>query len=354
MPRFYKILIISAFVAVSGFFTFIFWIQLSRQKIEESEHIPIVNPQEKPIQKGEVLKLMLWNISYGGMPTEMDFFYSGGTQLMISQERYLENFVELKRQIKAASDSLDIILLHKVDTSSKRSYYHNQVAQFQKSLFEFESSYCLNYSVPYIPVPLDKPLGEIYSGMMTLSRYYSEKTSRIPLTQKTYNWPKKLFTAQKCISLTSFPVGHNFLHIINAHLNSYDFQGEIRMAQLQKIWEIADSLENRGDYVIAAGGWNMNPPGFKKFRIKSGYRAKPTYPEIDSSRYFNGWKFDYRMDIPTSRSLREGYRHGAISTSIKDFFICSPNIGILEVNTTNQQFKNSDHHAVFLKVYLIP
>lgn len=295
---------------------------------------------------------MLWNISYGGMPAEMDFFYSGGSQLMLSEKRSLENFSELKTQIKAAKDSLDIILLHKVDTSSKRSYYMNQPEQLHHTLFEFEYSYCLNYSVPYIPVPLNKPLGEIHSGMMTLSRFSAEKTLRIPLTHKTYNWPKRLFTAQKCMSLTSFSVGNQFLHIINAHLNSYDFQGEIRLAQLQKIWEVADSLEKRGDYVIIGGGWNMNPPGFQKYRIKQGYLGKPSFPEIDSSKYFSGWKFDHRMDIPTSRSLREAYRHGAISTSIKDFFICSPNIGILEANTADQLFENSDHQAVFLQVYL--
>lgn len=336
------------------FLVFILWIQLSRYEIEESNNVPVQNQQNRVLYKGQILNLMLWNISYGGMPAEMDFFYSGGTQMMVKEERFHENFEAIKNQIAAAKDSLDIILLQKVDTNSKRSYYQNQVEQLHQLLPEFEYSYCLNFSVPFIPVPLDKPIGKTHSGMMNFSRFKTDRTTRTPLNQKTYYWPKRLFTAQRCVNMTTYHLGDKSLHILNAHLDSYDFQGEIRLAQLQKIWHVADSLEKRGDYIIIAGGWNMNPPEFKKYRIKNGYLGKPSYPEIDSTIYFSNWTFEHRMDIPTSRSLREAYRHGAISSSIKDFFICSPNIGILEVNTAHQQFQHSDHQAVFLEVFLLP
>lgn len=354
MLRTYKIWVLLFTSALLGGLIFIFWIQFSRYKIDHPLTLKIHNPQKKKLRQGQVLQLMLWNISYGGMPAEIDFFYSGGTQIMLSQENYEQNFNEILVQINLAKDSTDFFLFHKVDTSSKRSYFSNQMRQIQDLLPEFESTLCLNFSVPYIPVPLDQPIGEVHSGMMCFGRYGAESSQLFPLDSKNYYWPKRLFTAQRSMNIVSYPLGNKQLHVINTHLSSYDFQGEYRWSQLKQIWDIADSLEKRGDYIILAGGWNMNPPGFKKYRIKHGYHAKPAFPEIDTSKYFRGWKFDYRMDLPTSRDLRDAYRHGAIGSTIKDFFVCSPNIGILEVHTADQRFKNSDHQAVFIKVFLIP
>lgn len=356
MSNFNKILLFFSLVLFIGVAVFIIWIQLARHSLEDVRDITIFNHQAENIHKGQIISLMLWNISYGGMPAEMDFFYSGGIDLMVSEKRYFENFRKIKTKLNAACDSIDMLLIQKVDTSSKRSYFDNQFVQLSSELDKFEYSYCLNFSVPYIPVPLDQPIGEVHSGMMTMSKFKSRDSKRIGLDSKTYFWPKRLFTAQRCMSVHSYKVNGSDkqLHILNVHLDSYDYQGKFRLQQLQQLWEYADSLENKGDYIIAGGGWNMNPPGFKKYRIKNGYLGKPSFPEIDSSKFFSGWKFDYRYDIPTSRSLKEAYRHGAISTTIKDFFICSPNISVLEVNTANQLFENSDHQAIYLEVFLKP
>lgn len=354
MSGHYKILFIVASITGFGVLLFFFWIQFSRFHTDIITDIEIHNHQEKKLQSDQVLNLMLWNISYGGMPSEIDFFYSGGSKLMIREDVYKRNINEILKQINEARDSADFIFLHKVDTSSKRSYFDHQFEKIKQTLPEFESSFCLNFSVPYIPVPLDQPIGEVHSGMLTLAKYGAVSSYRIPLNSRNYYWPKRLFTAQKCMSLSSYSLEKNQLHLINVHLSSYDFEGTYRLAQLKQIWQIADSLEKRGDYVIVAGGWNMNPPGFKKYRIKNGYLGKPAYPQIDSTKYFINWKFEYRMDLPTSRDLRNSYRHGAIGSTIKDFFICSPNISILEVNTVNQKFKNADHQAVSMSLFLMP
>ena len=108
-----------------------------------------------------------------------------------------------------------------------------------------------------------------------------------------------------------------------------------------------------GHYVMVAGGWNMNPPAFKKYRIKGGYKGNPAFPEIDSSRYFKGWQFVYDRKIPTNRTIQEAYRHGTINTTIKDFFVCSPNLIILKIQTIDQRFKYSDHQPVYLRVWLL-
>ena len=323
-----------------------------RYNPKDREPLLIENHQKKKLAEAGTLNLLLWNISYGGMPDKMDFFFSGGTQTQLKESLYRQNFSEILHQIDLAKDSIDVFLFHKIDSSSKRSYLENQHQKLKESLADFESVFCLNYAVPFIPVPLNKPIGELHSGMLSMSKLASNKSTRIALENKKYYWPKNLFTAQKCMSVHSFPFGGKQLFVINVHLNSYDFKGEIRLSQLESISKFADSLYQEGHFIIIGGGWNMNPPGFKKHQISYGYKGHPIYPEIDQSAFFKDWLIAYDPEIPTSRSLHDAYRHGAINTSIKDFFICSPNVSLLEVKAIDQQFRWSDHHPVYLKVFL--
>lgn len=333
---------------------FLSWVQYFRYYPRQVSSLFAQNKIEKSIEIGDSLGILMWNISYGGMPSEMDFFYSGGDKIQLNERKSKENFQNILDKITEYRDSTDVFLFQKIDTVSTRSYHKNQYFEIQNKLPEYESSFCLNFSVPYIPVPLNDPIGAVHSGLLSMSKFGMNEYQRISLNDKEYFWPKKLFTAQKCIQLLSTDVGNKKLHVLHVHLNSYDFQGEIRLAQLAQVERIADSLFQRGDYVVIAGGWNMSPPGFQKYKIRYGYKAKPAFPEIDSSVYFENWKFEYNPIFPTSRSLAEEYRHGAINTSIKDFFICSPNVTILKVNTDHNEFKWSDHHAVYLRILLLP
>lgn len=333
---------------------YISWIQFRRYAPASISNIQVHNTSNGSLKYGDSLGIMLWNISYGGMPDEMDFFYSGGTQIILDQSTTETNFKNILSKITDYKDSTDIFLFHKVDTSSKRSYGVNQIKEIQQTLTAYEAAYCLNFSNPFIPVPLDQPIGQVYSGMLSMSKTKSNEHKRVSFNSKEYYWPKKLFTAQKCISIASYPLEKKKLYVLNAHLNSYDYQGEIRLEQLKQVEHIADSLYKLGNYIVIAGGWNMNPPGYKKYRIRYGYKGKPAFPELDSTGVFSNWQIQYNASIPTSRTLKDAYRHGAINTTIKDFFICSPNINILRSSTVNQQFEYSDHQAVYLRILLLP
>jgi len=346
---FYSFLFIAILVGIS----FLFWIQSQRYSPSSVSRVEVKKPVDGSINSGASIGILLWNISYGGMPAGMDFFYSGGTKIALEESAYHKNIKGILSEIFNFKDSTDIFLFHKVDTASKRSYHTNQYHEIQKLLPEYESSFCLNFANPFIPVPLDKPIGSVYSGMLTLSKFHADSTKRIAFsTKQKYYWPKRLFTAQKCMSITEYPINNKKLFIVNVHLDSYDFRGEIRLAQLKQVERTADSLYKLGNYVVVAGGWNMNPPNFKKYRIKYGYKGSPSFPEIDDSLYFKNWQFEYNRKIPTSRSLKDAYRHGAINTFIKDFFICSPNTIVLFSETIGQEFVWSDHHPVYLRINL--
>ncbi|OYT15867.1 MAG: hypothetical protein B7C24_10720, partial [Bacteroidetes bacterium 4572_77] len=220
---------------------FLFFIQLSSFQADKKAVIPIANKQKAQIRPGDSLSVLLWNISYAGMPESMDFFYSGGINLKPNKELVKLNFEHILQQLSAFETTTDIFLLHKVDSNSKRSNYMNQNIEIAQRFPQYESSFCINFSNPFIPVPLNEPIGEVHAGMMSLSRKKAAFAQRIPLkTPKDYYWPKKLFTAQRCLSLMQFSVGEKELYIINTHLESYDFKGEMRLQQLKIVEELAD------------------------------------------------------------------------------------------------------------------
>ncbi len=344
-----QLIITLAAISLLAVVFFFSWIQY--HEYHPQKKLRVVDPSSEKV--GDTLSILLWNISNGGMPAEMDFFYSGGIRIHLEEGKGKANFDAILQEIESYKDSTDVFLLHKVDSASKRAYGVNQVQEIQKRLKGFESVYCPNFAVPYIPVPLDQPIGKVYSGMLSMSSKGALSHERVPLNDKDFYWPKKLFTAKKCMDIAEYPMEENrSLFIINVHLNSYDYMGEIRLAQLQEVETVTQKLYAAGNYVIIGGGWNMNPPHFQQYKISYDYKGKVAFPEVDPEKHFKGWKFAYQNTIPTSRVLNEAYRHSALNTTIKDFFICSPNVSVLRVNTVSQQFEFSDHHPVYLSVFL--
>ena len=71
------------------------------------------------------LSILCWNIGYGGLGDDMDFFYDGGTQVRTSRERTRANIDGIISEIRRHSP--DVILLQEVDECSRRTYRINEV-----------------------------------------------------------------------------------------------------------------------------------------------------------------------------------------------------------------------------------
>ena len=72
------------------------------------------------------LKIVTWNIGYGGLGSNMDFFYDGGTRIRDTKARTLENLEGVLAEMKALD--ADIYLLQEVDECSRRTYRINELA----------------------------------------------------------------------------------------------------------------------------------------------------------------------------------------------------------------------------------
>lgn len=316
-------------------------------------------PPEKTLFRGESLplisdtfQLLSWNIGYGGLDAGMDFFFDGGEKVRTKPPQQKENEESIAAFLKGM-DKMDFFLLQEVDSSARRSWGKNQKEWLASLYPHYHSSFAVNYEAAFVPVPLNKPMGKVTSGLMSLSRYQPSGSIRYALPGR-YAWPKNLFSLQRCLLLLRFPlVEGRELVLINLHNEAFDKDGSQRKAQLDFLRRIVLSEYAAGNYVIAGGDWNQNPPGWEAGMLQNGDRGEPILPPLNASG-LEGWQWAFDPGIPTNRFLDQAYQQGITATTLIDFFLLSPNLQLLEVETFDLSFRHSDHHPLRVKVALKP
>lgn len=291
-----------------------------------------------------------WNIGYGGLGAGADFFYDGGSMVRPEKDEYEGYWIGLQEQI-GTLDSIDFILLQEVDIDSRRSYGTNQFNKICELLPAYVGVRAINYDALFVPVPVFKPLGRVESVLALFSKYMPESSVQegFPLN---YWWPKSLFMPDRCFVHSSIPlVSGKRLHIINTHNSAYD-DGSLRDTQLNILFDYMKELYAKGDYVVAGGDWNLNPPGFTNDPFVSGDFAFSLDYVTDIFAENKGWGIYYDPACPTNRDVSSAYKKGQTPTTIIDFYVCSPNISKLKIKTFDTAFSNSDHQPVYFQFYL--
>jgi len=320
-------------------------------KPPQVEEIEIQKNDQKSIQAGQVLSLLSWNIGYGGLGKEMDFFYEGGQKVRpdtILSTKYLNGLKSFLNK----QDSLDFILLQEVDFNSKRSYGVNQADAISAILTDFNKISAVNYFSNYVPVPFFNPMGKVKSGLVTWSKYALESAKRVSTPGK-YSLPKRLFILKRCLLISRYEFDNGKeLVLINLHNSAFDDADELRKAEMEFIKQFITEEYEKGNYVIAGGDWNQNPPDLNLEQIKQ-YKPRNVWP-INKDFLPNGWNWAYDPSIPTNRDVHEPFNIQSSTCTVLDFFITSPNIKIIETRTTDLGFEFSDHQPVLIKLKLNP
>lgn len=292
--------------------------------------------------------VLTWNIGYAGLGDNMDFFYDGGKRSRDTQKRTLENLDSIKKYISL--NKTDFGLFQEVDFASHRSYSINQVQAISQVAHSF-TFYAPNYKVSFVPVPLSNPMGRVNSGIMTLSRFTPSSSKRVQLPGLS-PWPQRIFNLRRCLLVNRFPVsnGHEFI-LINTHNSAFEADS-LKITEMNFIREYVLNEYSKGNYVLIGGDWNQLPPNFPPDKFGNAYETKAFKPlSIDSSFMPYGWQWAFDPSIPTNRYLDRPYSKQC-RTVILDFFLVSPNIQLLEVATTDLEFRNSDHNPVKLTFVL--
>lgn len=348
MMKFFKYLIRALLILIALFILFLLYASIAdfkpdiKEKILQSE-----SPDTIDITKN--LSVMIWNIGYGGLGDDMDFFYDGGKQVRTTKARTLENFDFIKRFL-SHNDTLDFILLQEVDIRSKRSYRINQYDSLKKIFPEYFPFFATNYDVKFVPSPVTNPLGRVKSGLTSFTRYQPKSVIRYSFPGN-YSWPVSLFMLDRCFLVKRIPTtDHKELIVVNTHNSAYD-DGSLKKQQMEYLKKFLLTEYRKGNYIIVGGDWNQNPPDIDYSDIKKNSPTKRFVLNPIEKEYLpKSWTWVYDLDTPTNRYLNAPYKKGKTITPIIDFFLMSPNIHPIYVKTHDFDFKNTDHQPVMCKI----
>ena len=195
------------------------------------------------LQISDSLKIVTWNIGYGGLGSNMDFFYDGGTRIRDTKERTMEYLECILAEMKAVD--ADIYLLQEVDECSRRTYRINELAMLQAAFPEYHLYFAYNYRSFFVPIPLHSPMGKVSSGVVILSRYRAEKVERLAYPSR-FPFPVSLFNLKRCLLAATFRLPDGGLLVVgNTHNTAYD-TGGMRDQETDFLASWIDSLQNRG------------------------------------------------------------------------------------------------------------
>lgn len=341
------LLFLIVLLIVAGYFIYM---TVTDYKPEQEITLDMIDNEDKPtLDPQKTYTATTFNIGYAGLDESADFFLDGGTKSRAtSKESVMAN-------LKGISDYLiqqrsDFYLLQEVDFKATRTFKVNEYETLSTDLSGYGSTVAINYKVPWVPVPIMKPMGNVNSGLVNYSKYQMASSTRYQFPGEE-PWPRQLALLDRCFIETRYPLGNgkDFI-LINSHMSAYDASGYIREQQVAFIQDYLATQYEEGHYILVGGDWNHELPGTDADDFNKDI-PKPDWLQTMSAPFphFN-WGVDAM--IPTNRSMEQAYVPGENFVSVIDGFLVSDNIQVLDVKGSDLQFKNSDHHPVTISFKL--
>ena len=310
------------------------------------EEYPELQGQATTQLDQDTVSLLVWNLGYGGLGKEADFFYDGGEMVRSPKEWVDANIKGITSILKAEVPHTDFFLLQEVDSLAKRSYEIDEVEAVMRLMPDFSYAFAKNYDVSYVPIPILEPMGGVLAGLLTTSRYHPISAVRHSF-EGNYDWPTYLFFLDRCFLEMRFELASGKeLVLINTHNSAYD-DGSLKRTQMEQLQKVLLDEYKKGNYVIVGGDWNQFPPGYKgvgKFDMPQTQENKGLF--ISEDYPDKGWQWTYDPHSPTNRNLSAPFDADTTQRYIIDFCLTSPNIAPIKAEVIETGFAYSDHQPI--------
>jgi len=349
---FFGILLISAVLYVGGMILLGVATKFKPAPVEKVEvQSPKSKAENKSLLSDSTFSFVIWNIGYGGLGKEVDFFYDGGKMVTSPKEHVLKNNEGIHKFLAGFCRETDFILLQEVDRNSKRSWKIDQAEEFAKTLPNHNYAFAVNYNVQYLPFPFTNPIGKVYGGLQTFSKYTPVESERIALPGIT-DFPRKLFYLERCLLKQRYKLTNGKdLIVINTHFEAYD-DGSVKKEQMALTKKILEDEFAKGNYVVLGGDWNIAPPSFNVHTWEKEPEDDQLYLKNNDAHYIDGWNYAFDSTTATNRKNKFPFDKNKTFTTVIDYYFTSPNIDVEEVKGFEMGFNFSDHQPVRMKIKL--
>jgi endonuclease/exonuclease/phosphatase family metal-dependent hydrolase len=320
---------------------------------EDTEAVTVNGKYSKTLSVGDSIQVLTWNIGYGALGDNADFFMDGGTHVLTATtERVQENISNIIEDVTELEP--DVIFFQEADVDSKRSRHIDEVQTISDAFAGYQSAFANNYKCLYVPYPLPT-LGKVDSGILTLSRFETTSAQRVKLPCP-FSWPIRVANLKRCLLVERIPLQNSDkeLVLVNLHLEAYD-DGAGKAAQTEELKELLESEMEAGNYVIAGGDFNQSfsSTDISAYPVISDDLWAAGY--IDTDDFSDELQFLADNSTPTCRSLDRAYE-GADRENFQyymiDGFIVSSNLSVDALETLDKEFVSADHNPVLLSVTL--
>lgn len=337
-------LIILVIIAIAAFVAFL-TVTDYRPEATTSLEIAADNQAMNVVGFDRPFSITTFNTGYCGLDRNQNFFMDGGTMSRSSSKAKTQDNLEKITAYLSKLNS-DFVLLQETDVKASRSYSINEYEYMKTNFRGFNSTFGFNYKVPWVPVPVANPMGYVYSGLATFTRFTLNSAERYqyPGSEK---WPVQLFELDRCFVENRIPAaGGKELVVINSHLSAFDKGGEIRKQQLAFLKTFITGEYAKGNYVIVGGDWNHVLPGTDPMIFKTTEDWPFWLQNLPADFTPEGFQWGVDKNVPSNRTVAAAWKEGANFTSVIDGFLVSPNIDIKSVTGHDLSFENSDHNPV--------
>lgn len=334
--------------------SYLLYVVCDYRRIKDALPLEISNNVSQTVAADGSYTIMTYNVGFGAYSPEYTFFMDTGFMKdgAKTQGRYGKAIskADVDKNIGGAagivkSHSPDFAIIQEIDHDSTRSYGVDERIPFA-SLEGYASLYAINYHSSYLLYPLHDPHGKNNAGIMTLSKYRIQDSTR-------YAFPiaggfSKFTDLDRCFSVTHIPVeGNKTLSVISLHMSAYDKGGVIRKKQAELLKSVLASEYEKGYYVIAGGDFNQDLLGdLEKFPSEQKIPEwVNTYDENDVPEHFS-IAADHASQIGSCRGADIVWERGKNYTCVIDGFIVSDNVTVEKTEIVDTDFAFSDHNPV--------
>lgn len=334
------------------------------------------------LQIGEEYQALTWNIGFGAYASDYSFFMdestlrkdvegvgkSGDTitgtastaQSKESALRLTNGVIESVEEI-SGNTGIDFLLMQEADTDSHRSFKVNQVDMITAARVKEnpQSVFANNFHTVWLQYPVLAPIGDIQSGLLTMSKYPITNAKRYGYTVNE-SFPTKFFDLDRCFSASYVPIekSDQQLVFVNSHMTAYSSSNDIRTQQMKELMAFAQGEYNKGNYVIIGGDFNQVIGSDPERGLTNWQNAEeiPTWVgtlEVD----FLGDDFaavaaSNEFEVSTCRDASFPYMPGESFEVVVDGFIVSKNVHAASENI-QKDYLYSDHNPVRLSFKLL-
>ncbi len=351
--------------------SYIAYVALQYYRIDDMTELKIENERAEIIQRGETYGVLSYNLGFGAYSPEYSFFMDTGVMndgtAVAGIYAKAMNKEDAEKNVNGALGvsaelNADFCFFQEADSNADRSYHIDMVARARALYPEHCASFAENFHTAYLLYPFNDPIGQTTAGILTLSRYRTERAVRrsFPVTDSFID---KLFDLDRCFAVHYLPVADSDkkLVLVNLHMSAYDEGGTIRAEQLQMLNAVLKEERDKGNYVVAGGDFNHC---LIADRFDSDEAALQYFPSgqktpdwvkssvLHQSEIAEGFTIVSALNAATCRGADIPYTADINYTTVIDGFLVSDNITVIEERTIDTQFAYSDHNPVYMQFRL--